>query len=210
MALLKCRVRKKKSKHSSGNSPTEERSAVCKSGCFFVESIAESINNVVQFHNMVQQWKQNTYKMKFISCFYWNWLFSFYYEVFTHSAFFYIPGILHKGCGENVFVCQQPPVITSVMGNGRRRSISCPSCNGLADGNKLLAPVALAAGIDGSLYVGDLNFVRRVYPSLNTTRVLELRYIRRISHIFALYFLIPKFYMSELHFVCSIFFAPKK
>ncbi|KAI5105208.1 teneurin-2 isoform X2 [Silurus meridionalis] len=83
-------------------------------------------------------------------------------------------GILHKGCGENVFVCQQPPVITSVMGNGRRRSISCPSCNGLADGNKLLAPVALAAGIDGSLYVGDLNFVRRVYPSLNTTRVLEL------------------------------------
>ncbi|XP_060741578.1 teneurin-2 [Tachysurus vachellii] len=84
-------------------------------------------------------------------------------------------GILHKGCGENVFVCQQPPVITSIMGNGRRRSISCPSCNGLADGNKLLAPVALAAGIDGSLYVGDLNFVRRVYPSLNTTRVLELR-----------------------------------
>ncbi|KAM9470208.1 teneurin-2 isoform 2-T2 [Clarias gariepinus] len=84
-------------------------------------------------------------------------------------------GILHKGCGENVFVCQQPPVIISIMGNGRRRSISCPSCNGLADGNKLLAPVALAAGIDGSLYVGDLNFVRRVYPSLNTTRVLELR-----------------------------------
>ncbi|MCJ8734133.1 hypothetical protein PDJAM_G00231810 [Pangasius djambal] len=84
-------------------------------------------------------------------------------------------GILHKGCGENVFVCQQPPVITSIMGNGRRRSISCPSCNGLADGNKLLAPVALAVGIDGSLYVGDLNFVRRVYPSLNTTRVLELR-----------------------------------
>uniref|UniRef100_A0AAY4E7H6 Teneurin-2 n=1 Tax=Denticeps clupeoides TaxID=299321 RepID=A0AAY4E7H6_9TELE len=82
--------------------------------------------------------------------------------------------ILHKGSGENVFVSQQPPVITSIMGNGRRRSISCPSCNGLADGNKLLAPVALAAGIDGSLYVGDLNFVRRVFPSLNTTRILEL------------------------------------
>uniref|UniRef100_A0A673JKB4 Teneurin-2 n=1 Tax=Sinocyclocheilus rhinocerous TaxID=307959 RepID=A0A673JKB4_9TELE len=82
--------------------------------------------------------------------------------------------ILHKGSGENVFVSQQPPIITSIMGNGRRRSISCPSCNGLADGNKLLAPVALAAGIDGSLYVGDLNFVRRVYPNLNTTRILEL------------------------------------
>uniref|UniRef100_A0A672QDW6 Teneurin-2 n=1 Tax=Sinocyclocheilus grahami TaxID=75366 RepID=A0A672QDW6_SINGR len=83
-------------------------------------------------------------------------------------------GILHKGSGENIFVSQQPPIITSIMGNGRRRSISCPSCNGLADGNKLLAPVALAAGIDGSLYVGDLNFVRRVYPNLNTTRILEL------------------------------------
>ncbi|MEQ2160710.1 Teneurin-2, partial [Goodea atripinnis] len=83
-------------------------------------------------------------------------------------------GILHKGSGENVFVTEQPPVITSIMGNGRRRSISCPSCNGLADGNKLLAPVALAMGIDGSLYVGDLNFVRRVYPSMNTTGILEL------------------------------------
>lgn len=84
-------------------------------------------------------------------------------------------GILHKGSGENIFVTEQPPVITSIMGNGRRRSISCPSCNGLADGNKLLAPVALAMGIDGSLYVGDLNFVRRVYPSMNTTAILELR-----------------------------------
>uniref|UniRef100_A0A672JS44 Teneurin-2 n=1 Tax=Salarias fasciatus TaxID=181472 RepID=A0A672JS44_SALFA len=83
-------------------------------------------------------------------------------------------GILHKGSGENIFVTEQPPVTTSVMGNGRRRSISCPSCNGLADGNKLLAPVALAMGIDGSLYVGDLNFVRRVYPSMNTTSILEL------------------------------------
>ncbi|XP_057705538.1 teneurin-2 isoform X7 [Corythoichthys intestinalis] len=83
--------------------------------------------------------------------------------------------ILHKGSGENIFVTEQPPVISSVMGNGRRRSISCPSCNGLADGNKLLAPVALAMGIDGSLYVGDLNFVRRVFPSMNTTGILELR-----------------------------------
>ncbi|KAF3838068.1 hypothetical protein F7725_009836 [Dissostichus mawsoni] len=83
-------------------------------------------------------------------------------------------GILHKGSGENIFVTEQPPVVLSVMGNGRRRSISCPSCNGLADGNKLLAPVALAMGTDGSLYVGDLNFVRRVYPSMNTTGILEL------------------------------------
>ncbi|XP_041079118.1 teneurin-2-like isoform X1 [Polyodon spathula] len=84
-------------------------------------------------------------------------------------------GILHKGNGENLFLTQQPAVITSIMGNGRRRSITCPSCSGLADGNKLLAPVALAVGIDGSLYIGDLNFVRRVFPSMNTTSILELR-----------------------------------
>ncbi|XP_070637792.1 teneurin-3 isoform X1 [Bos indicus] len=84
-------------------------------------------------------------------------------------------GILYKGNGENQFISQQPPVVSSIMGNGRRRSISCPSCNGQADGNKLLAPVALACGIDGSLYVGDFNYVRRIFPSGNVTSVLELR-----------------------------------
>uniref|UniRef100_A0A8C7HXX0 Teneurin-4 n=1 Tax=Oncorhynchus kisutch TaxID=8019 RepID=A0A8C7HXX0_ONCKI len=66
------------------------------------------------------------------------------------------------GNGENVFVSQQPPVIVSVMGNGRHRSISCPSCNGMAD--------------DGSLYVGDFNYVRRIFTTGNVTSVLELRY----------------------------------
>lgn len=90
---------------------------------------------------------------------------------------FFLLGILYKGNGENQFISQQPPVVSSIMGNGRRRSISCPSCNGQADGNKLLAPVALACGIDGSLYVGDFNYVRRIFPSGNVTSVLELRYV---------------------------------
>lgn len=75
---------------------------------------------------------------------------------------------------------QQPPVIGSIMGNGRRRSISCPSCNGLADGNKLLAPVALTCGSDGSLYVGDFNYIRRIFPSGNVTNILEMRYVMDI------------------------------
>ncbi|KAG5844322.1 hypothetical protein ANANG_G00161260 [Anguilla anguilla] len=92
-----------------------------------------------------------------------------------HHALNIQSGILHKGNGENNFISQQPPVVGSVMGNGRRRSISCPSCNGLADGNKLLAPVALACGPDGSLYVGDFNYVRRIFSTGNVTSVLELR-----------------------------------
>ncbi|XP_054607705.2 teneurin-3 isoform X3 [Nothobranchius furzeri] len=83
-------------------------------------------------------------------------------------------GILYKGNGENVFISQQPPVISSIMGNGRRRSISCPSCNGQAEGNKLLAPLALACGADGSLYVGDFNYIRKIFPSGNVTSVMEL------------------------------------
>ncbi|XP_061736852.1 teneurin-3 isoform X2 [Nerophis ophidion] len=82
-------------------------------------------------------------------------------------------GILYKGNGENIFVSQQPPVISSIMGNGRRRSISCPSCNGQAEGNKLLAPLALACGADGSVYVGDFNYIRRIFPSGNVTSVME-------------------------------------
>ncbi|XP_031415980.1 teneurin-3 isoform X6 [Clupea harengus] len=83
-------------------------------------------------------------------------------------------GILYKGNGENIFISQQPPVISTIMGNGRRRSISCPSCNGQADGNKLLAPVALACGADGSVFVGDFNYIRRIFPSGNVTSVMEL------------------------------------
>lgn len=93
----------------------------------------------------------------------------------NHFLSFLSSGILHKGNGENQFLTQQPAVITSIMGNGRRRSISCPSCNGLAEGNKLLAPVALAVGIDGSLFVGDFNYIRRIFPSRNVTSILELR-----------------------------------
>lgn len=62
-----------------------------------------------------------------------------------------------------------------LLGNGRRRSISCPSCNGQAEGNKLLAPLALACGADGSIFVGDFNYIRRIFPSGNVTSVMELR-----------------------------------
>ncbi|KAJ8405717.1 hypothetical protein AAFF_G00311540 [Aldrovandia affinis] len=84
-------------------------------------------------------------------------------------------GILHKGNGENIFISQQPPVITTVMGNGYIRTIPCPSCNGPALGSKLFAPVAAASGSDGSVYVGDFNFVRRILPNGYAISILELR-----------------------------------
>ncbi|XP_046872433.1 teneurin-1-like isoform X2 [Hypomesus transpacificus] len=85
-------------------------------------------------------------------------------------------GILHKGNGENVFLSQQPPVISTVMGNGLFRSVPCgPSCSGQARDMMLYGPVALACGPDGSLYVGDFNLIRRVHPDGYTTTVLELK-----------------------------------
>ncbi|XP_028838549.1 teneurin-1 isoform X2 [Denticeps clupeoides] len=84
-------------------------------------------------------------------------------------------GILHKGNGENVFISQQPPVISTVMGTGAVRAIPCPSCNGPAAGRKLFAPVALACGSDGSIYVGDFNFIRRILPNGFVISILELR-----------------------------------
>uniref|UniRef100_A0A672V9V8 Teneurin-1 n=1 Tax=Strigops habroptila TaxID=2489341 RepID=A0A672V9V8_STRHB len=84
-------------------------------------------------------------------------------------------GIVHKGNGENMFISQQPPVISTVMGNGHQRSVSCSNCNGLALNSKLFAPVALASGPDGSVYIGDFNFVRRIFPSGNSIGILELR-----------------------------------
>nr|XP_023965465.1 teneurin-1 isoform X5 [Chrysemys picta bellii] len=84
-------------------------------------------------------------------------------------------GIVHKGNGENMFISQQPPVISTVMGNGHQRSVSCSNCNGLALSSKLFAPVALASGPDGSVYIGDFNFVRRIFPSGNSISILELR-----------------------------------
>ncbi|XP_061642682.1 teneurin-1 isoform X2 [Phyllopteryx taeniolatus] len=85
-------------------------------------------------------------------------------------------GILHKGNGENVFLSQQPAVIATVMGNGFYRSVPCgPSCSGAARDMMLYGPVALSSGPDGSLYVGDFNFIRRVHPDGYTRTILELK-----------------------------------
>uniref|UniRef100_A0A669QD32 Teneurin transmembrane protein 1 n=1 Tax=Phasianus colchicus TaxID=9054 RepID=A0A669QD32_PHACC len=102
-------------------------------------------------------------------------------------------GIVHKGNGENMFISQQPPVISTVMGNGHQRSVSCSNCNGLALNSKLFAPVALTSGPDGkissgfpahkyylavdpvseSLYLSDTN-TRRVYKAKSLIETKDL------------------------------------
>ena len=67
-----------------------------------------------------------------------------------------------------------------VMGsNGAARSLVCDECNPskpplLASYAKILNPIAMAAGGDGSLYVGDFNLIRKITPQGRVYTVLQL------------------------------------
>ncbi|XP_032748842.1 teneurin-4 isoform X1 [Rattus rattus] len=87
-----------------------------------------------------------------------------------HHALNIQSGILHKGNGENQFVSQQPPVIGSIMGNGRRRSISCPSCNGLPMATSS-SPWPLTCGSGESR--GNFNYIEGSSPL--DVNILEMR-----------------------------------
>ncbi|XP_071087575.1 teneurin-m-like isoform X3 [Haliotis cracherodii] len=81
-----------------------------------------------------------------------------------HHTYNFQEGILHKGDGTNIYLKEKPKRIVNILGNGNRRNLYCDACNGKAQENRLLAPVALASGLDGSLYVGDYNFIRKLSP----------------------------------------------
>ncbi|RUS82250.1 hypothetical protein EGW08_009988 [Elysia chlorotica] len=82
-----------------------------------------------------------------------------------HHTYNYQEGILHKGDGTNIYLKEKPKKIISILGNGERRHNKCNDCNGKAQNNQLLSPMALASGLDGSLYVGDYNFIRKLSPN---------------------------------------------
>lgn len=105
-----------------------------------------------------------------------------------HHRYNFHEGILQKGDGANIFLRHKPRVIRTTMGDGHQRNLQCNDCDGPAIKQKLLAPVALAATSDGSLYVGDFNYIRKILTDgtvktivkLNATRV-SYRYHMAIS-----------------------------
>ncbi|XP_040063442.2 teneurin-m [Ixodes scapularis] len=92
-----------------------------------------------------------------------------------HHRYNFQEGVVQKGDGSTVYFKHQPRVISVLMGTGQQRPLLCPECNGLARENKLLAPVALASGPDGSVYVGDLNLIRRITPTGQVYTVFRMR-----------------------------------
>jgi teneurin len=92
-----------------------------------------------------------------------------------HHHYNFHEGILQKGDGSTVHKKEFPRTVKAIMGTGAQRPLNCPDhCNGIAKDAKLLTPVALASGPDGSLYVGDFNLVRRITPDGAITTVLQL------------------------------------
>ncbi|XP_052130020.1 teneurin-m isoform X6 [Frankliniella occidentalis] len=97
-----------------------------------------------------------------------------------HHRYNFHEGILQKGDGSNLYLKQRPHIIRTILGDGHQRSVECPECEGesAAGSQRLLAPVALAAAPDGSLFVGDFNLVRRILTDGTVRTVVRLNATR--------------------------------
>ncbi|XP_044748405.1 teneurin-a isoform X3 [Coccinella septempunctata] len=92
-----------------------------------------------------------------------------------HHHYNFHEGILQKGDGTTLHFKQYPRTVQVVMGTGLQRPLDCPGrCDGPAKDSKLLTPGSLTSGHDGSIYVGDFNYVRRITPEGNVYTVLQL------------------------------------
>lgn len=92
-----------------------------------------------------------------------------------HHHYNFHEGILQKGDGSTFHMKEYPRIVKVIMGTGSQRPLNCPDhCNGIAKDARLLTPIALASGPDGSLYVGDFNLVRRIMPDGKVYTVLQL------------------------------------
>lgn len=61
------------------------------------------------------------------------------------------------------------------MGDGHQRPLDCNDCDGLASKQRLLAPVALTASADGSIFVGDFNLVRKILTDGTVRTIVRLK-----------------------------------
>ncbi|KAF3429442.1 hypothetical protein E2986_03836 [Frieseomelitta varia] len=96
----------------------------------------------------------------------------------VHHRYNFHEGILQKGDGSNIYLKQKPRVILTTMGDGHQRPLDCYDCDGQASKQRLLAPVALATGPDGSIFVGDFNLVRKILVDGTVRTVVRLNATR--------------------------------
>ncbi|XP_011298913.1 teneurin-m [Fopius arisanus] len=95
-----------------------------------------------------------------------------------HHRYNFHEGILQKGDGSNIYLKHKPRVILTTMGDGHQRPLDCYDCDGQAYKQRLLAPVALAASPDGSIFVGDFNLIRKILVDGTVRTVVRLNATR--------------------------------
>ncbi|XP_052737903.1 teneurin-m isoform X4 [Bicyclus anynana] len=96
-----------------------------------------------------------------------------------HHRYNFHEGILQKGDGTNIYLKHKPRLIITAMGDGRQRALDCGNeCSGSAVKQRLLAPVALVAAPDGSIFVGDFNLVRKINTDGTVRTVVKLNATR--------------------------------
>eukprot|EP00118_Oscarella_pearsei_P008644 m.45749 g.45749 ORF g.45749 m.45749 type:complete len:2670 (+) comp33632_c0_seq3:67-8076(+) len=96
------------------------------------------------------------------------------WSINAHHSYDPVAGVLHEGGGKRTKFRDKSRVIETLAGNGVKRPVNCPQCSSsLPDSSPLLAPVCLAVSLDGSVFVGDYQLIRRVYPDGNMTTVFD-------------------------------------
>ncbi|KAK6016792.1 EGF-like domain protein, partial [Ostertagia ostertagi] len=83
-------------------------------------------------------------------------------------------GVLEMGNGGRRFIANSAPVLELLVGTNKRRQLECQNCNGPVTEANLFRPSTLAHGLDGSVFIGDHNLVRRIGPEGQITTVLSL------------------------------------
>lgn len=89
------------------------------------------------------------------------------WNVDMHHRYNFHQAVLQRGDGSVIYLKQQPRVASVLMGaSAQPRPLMCTvqECDGPARPARLLSPISLSTGPDGSVYVGDANLVRRVTP----------------------------------------------
>ncbi|KAK5970112.1 hypothetical protein GCK32_011451, partial [Trichostrongylus colubriformis] len=96
------------------------------------------------------------------------------WSVDIHHHLDVINGVLEMGNGGRRFIGNSAPMMELLVGTSKRRQLECQNCNGPASQAKLFRPSTLAHGLDGSVFIGDHNLVRRIGPDGQITTVLSL------------------------------------
>ncbi|KRZ14239.1 Teneurin-m [Trichinella zimbabwensis] len=94
-------------------------------------------------------------------------------------------GVLEKGDGSVIYLKEEDPVLTTVLGNGDKRSLDCPFCEVPPNESTFYFPMALAVGKDGTLFIGDHTLIRCWSENGSVQTLLELSH-SDIAHLYHL------------------------